>query len=576
VVLVVAFALPACEPTEKSGWYTPEGDLISFEITTRPGLHADAALKITEDLLDFGLDVTREVLETTTFLEYLYQPNLGAMQVYISANDPAIDPWSDWVWIMMSDPLDWGYLWNPCWYNDERYNELWVENYLAPNLSKKQEALYEMQQIVAEDAPMIFLVRPGFISVYRTDEWENWHNQLGGLISWINEYSYREVTPVDDATRLDVGSGNFMLNLNMNPDVQYYTSIGCSYLMIVYENLVGFPKIDEDSLEANPDAAYDFVPKLATNYSWSYEADGTGGQNQILTIDLREGAKWQDYDTEGKNFTADDVVFTLKYVLSKWGINKPINWTAVEDNDWEILPEHVLVTKTGDYQVEFRYIEGWHQPEEYFPSVFMWEPMVPEHIFGPALFDDEIKPSEWDGYSIGTGPFKVKEFVPDDYLFLERFDDYWGDGVEGWGLPAAQEVMYKYYSEAGPMWLALEGGGIDVVDYTNLPHPKIGGYEAEPDMEVEVMPGMEIVYLAFNLHPTEGYDPLKDQVLRQAIAYAIDKQDIVDMVYGGYGEVPDGFIYRESLMHNPDLPQYEYNPTTARNMLLAANYTCVE
>ena len=123
------------------------------------------------------------------------------------------------------------------------------------------------------------------------------------------------------------------------------------------------------------------------------------------------------------------------------------------------------------------------------------------------------------------------------------------------------------------MWLALEAGDIDTHDQTPIPHTKVATYEANPDLAVEFQKGITVYYLAFNLHPTEGYAPSQDKVLRQAIAYAIDGEDILELVYGGYGELADGWIYRESPMHNPDLPQYEFSLTTARDMLLAANYT---
>ena len=563
VILVAAFGLPACEPTEQSGWYTPEGDYISFELTTIGGQPGDMGLMVASDLQDLGLDVEHRVMDSTTFMEYLYQPNLGGMQVYIFGENPSADPWSDWIWTLMSDPEGWGYMWNPTWYYDERFEELYYANYLAANKTAKQEILFEMQEILAEDLPMIYMVRPEFISAHRSDNWENWHNQLGGPVTWINEWSIREVTPVDDATRYSIGGMTMMPNMNMDHETLSYSNIGCLYHMIVYENLAYYAKIDEDLGDA-----YNFVPKLATNYSVSYEADGEGGQNQIWTIELREGVKWHDYETSGKNLTADDVVYSLKYALNKWDLNKPVNWTAVEeDTEWaEIWSEHVLAEADGDHTVKLAYIDGYHQPEDYVPVWWHWDPIAPKHIFEP----DERDPIEWDGYSIGTGPFKVKEFVPDEYLLLERFDDYWGD------LPAAQEVLHEYYVDIGAMFLALENGDIDIHEWIPVPHSKISTYQADPNIELEIVPDLTIYYLAFNLHPTQGYEPVQDKVLRQAIAYAVDKQDIVDLVYGGYGGVPDGWVYRESPMHNPDLPQYTFNLTTARDMLLAAGYTYVE
>ena len=567
VVLVVAFALPSCGGGgDESGWYTPEGDLISFDINTISGVFGDIGLMVASDLQDFGLDVEEQVLDATTFLDYLYLPNLGEMQVAIYSEEPSPDPWGDWIWTLLADPEGLGEWWNPTWYDDERYNELIHLMPVAPNLTAKREILYEMQELLSEDLPMLYLVRPTILTAYRTDNWENWYNEIGGPETWLNEWSIREVTPVTNATRLNIGGLRSNSSINMEQSPLMYTDIGCLYLMFNYENLAFYPKVGPDELEANPDAAYEFVPKLATAYDVTYEDDETGGQNQVWAWTLRQGVKWHDYDTEGINFTSEDVVYTCKYVLNLQGASAPINWTAVEANAGEILPEHILVEADGDYTATMTYIQGYHQPEDYIPNWILWDAIVPKHVFEP----DERDPSEWDGNSIGTGPFHLVEFEPGEYWLFERFDDYWGD------LPAVEELLHQRYGDSGPLFLALEAGDIDVVEAESVPIAKVPQYEANPDIVVEEMPGLRIIYMAFNLHPDEGYAVLKDQVFRQAIAYAIDKEEILDLVYQGYGEIPDGWCYRESGMHNPDLPQYEYNPNTARDMLLAAGYTYVE
>ena len=574
VVLVVAFAIPACtgEPTEY--WHTPGGEKISFEISAITGPYNDIALMVTEDLQDFGLDVTVRTIDSTTFYEYLYDPASGGMEAFVVSEDPSPDPWSDWIWMMMGDPETWGAGWNPTYWSSETYDELFQQNYFAPNLSAKQEILFAMQEILATEVPVIYMVRENVITVMRIDNWENWFNELGGPCTWINEYAIREVTPVDDATQLNIGTTVLMSNLNLDQDVLSYTNAGCLYLMVVYESLVGYPKVDAATLESNPESAYDFIPKLATAYEWDYEDDGTGGQNQILRIDLREGVTWSD----GENFTADDVVYTLKYVTSRWGNSRPVNWTAVEEGGGEeILPEHMLATKTGDYQVEFRYVQDYHQNEGFFPSAFMWEEIAPEHVFGPAgngTYEGwQEDPLTWDGEYIGTGPYKVKEWEVDEYLLLERFDDYWGDGVEGWGLPAAQQVLWKMYSDVGQMWLALEAGEIDTTMGFGAPFAKYDLYMANPDLIVEVVPDLSVNNLGFNLHPTAGYEPLQDLALREAIAAAIDKDNIVEIAFGGYAEVASSWVYNESPNLNPSLPNNEYDLTEAESILLAAGYT---
>jgi len=567
VVLATAFALPACTgggtPTEY--WYTPEGEKISFEITTIGAQYGDIGHMVAEDLQDFGLDVTHKAMDSTTFLEYLYQPNEGKIEAAIYAEDPSPDPWNDWIWGMLADPLDWGYLWNPAWYNNTQYDQLHLENYVAPNLSAKQEIVFELQEILNEDVPMHYLVRDQFIAVHRTDDWGNWYNEMGGYVSWINEWSIREATKLGDEDTLGIGLLALMDSLNMDQATLFYTNVGCLYLMLVYENLCFYPKIGEDL-----GAAYDFVPKLATNYTISYEPDGTGGQNQVWTIYLRQGVKWHDYDTSGKNWTADDMIYSMKYIHDHWRNNKPINWTAVEENDWEILPEHVLVTKVNDYQVEWRYIEGYHQNEDFFPSIYLWDAFVPAHVFGPAgngtYAEWNEDPKMWDGECIGTGPYKVKEFVPDEYLLLERNDDYWGP------LPEAEYVLFKLYSDSGPLFLALENGTIDATEAA-APPAKYDDYMANPNLEVEVAPDLSIYYLVFNLHPTAGYAPLQDKILRQAIAYAIDEQEIADVARGGFAEVAYSWMYNESPNFNPDLTKRDYDPAAAEALLLDAGYT---
>jgi ABC-type transport system substrate-binding protein len=566
VVLVLAFAIPACtgEPTEY--WYTPEGEKISFEITTTAGESGDLGLMVVQNLHDFGLDVDLRVIDSTTYYEYLYEPNLGGMEAFVSAEDPAPDPWSDWIWWMLADPEDWGYLWNPCWYNNEAYTALFLENYLVPNLTAKQEVLYELQEILAEDIPVIYLAREELISVYREDKWTNWVNELGGPVTWINEWSIREVTPVGNETQLNIGTLALMSNLNVDQDILQYTDAGCLYMYLVYENLAFMSKLDEESLESNPNAAYEFIPKLATDYDVTYESDGEGGQNQVWTIDLREGVKWHDYETEGINFTADDVVYTAKYAMSPWGPNRAVNWTAVEEaGGEEVLPEDILVEKTSDYQVQLRFIEGYHQNEDFLPCSWLWFGILPEHIFNAEGAPED--PLSWDGNNIGTGPYKVKEWEPDEYLLLERFDDYWGP------LPEAEQVLFKLYTDVGPMFLALEAGEIDTTMASGAPFAKYDDYVANPDLTVEVVPDLSINYLGFNLHPTGGYEPLQDLALREAIAAAIDKQNIVDVALGGYAEVSDSWVYLESTMHKDDLPNNEYDPTEAESILTAAGYT---
>jgi peptide/nickel transport system substrate-binding protein len=356
-------------------------------------------------------------------------------------------------------------------------------------------------------------------------------------------------------------------NLLMSQDELMWSHTGCLYLMLVYENLVGYPKLEETD-------AYNFTPKLATAYEVTYESDGTGGQNQIFTYTLREGVKWHD----GEAFNAEDVVHTCKYTMFNFAESRPVNWTAVWARDpdaEEILPEEMLVTNTSEYEVQMRYIDGYHQNDSYVPNAYIWYAMTPQHIFqgeDPLLIT---------GNYTGTGPYKVEEFVADSHLLLVRNDDYWGkDDVSGrWQLAGPERVLFQLYEVMGTFWLAFEAGGVSGMDSSasfSIPFEFLDDYTADEDITVEIVDDLSVYYMPFNLHPTGGYAPLADLALRQAIAAAIDKQGIVDVAFGGYAEPQDSFVYIESPMHHDSLPNNTFDLTLAESILTDAGYILYE
>jgi ABC-type transport system substrate-binding protein len=552
VALVLGIFLTGCPSngTEEEYWHTPvaEGDnKIEFVITATES-YSDVALPIVTNLQDFGFDVSMEIIDSTTYYDYLYFPNNTVnMKCFVSAEDPSPDPWSDWIWDMLADPHDLGAWWNPTWYNSTSYNTLCVENMLSKNLTEKEGILHDLQLTLATDVPVVFLVREENLTPYRIDRWDNWYNQLGGMVSWINEHAMREVTPTVANTdhQLVIGVQALPGSLAMDQEYLMYTHCGCLYLMHTYEGFAHYPHL-------NTESPYLFVPKLATDYSVSYEPDGNGGQNQVYTVNLQPGVKWHDYNTTGEIFDADDVVYSMKNVWAQWGANKPLNHTG---------DESMLVKKITDTQVEMRYVEGYHQNEGYFPDCFKWYAFVPKHKF------EGKDPLTYDGEGIGTGPWTLKEFVSGSYLLLERFDDYWDD------LPAAEQVLYVLHESEGTLWPAFEAGEIDCVAAPSIPFPKKADYEADPNIGVDVVDDLSVYYLGFNLHPTEGYAPLQDLELRKAIAAAIDKENIVALALGGFGSVADTFTYTESEMHLDGLPNNTYSLSTAESILTAAGYT---
>jgi len=573
VVLVVGVLVPGCAGGPTQEWlhspYTNEKIELTLTVPTMPIDYVSMGEMIVEQLRDFGIDVTLTTMDHETYVNMMYDPWEGGLQMFIYGLDPAYDPWSDWIWSSLTDPYTWGNYWNGSYWYNARFNELYWQNYHTANLTEKQGVLYELQEIINHELPNYMLVRPDFIAAYRTDRWTSWHNDIGGVHLWSNVWSVLDAQAVDGATTMAIGFPTDMFNLNMDNDVLDQTTLGCAYKNLVYECLSRCTKIEEGHAED----AYVFTPVLAVNYSVSTETRihpvyETPWEAQVWTVKLREGVKWHD----GEDFTAYDVEYTCKNIWNPWEPDKPVTWHAyMESEDENDLQWWVEVV--DEHTIEFIYDEPINP--DYVPGWWNWNCIAPKHIFEP----DERDPHEWDGYSIGTGPFKFVERVPGEYQHWTRNNGWWGD-------PPEVEDLYNFvFPSTSAMIMALEKGDIDTFVEFPLPAALIDDVEADPNITVDIVPGITIVYLGFNLY-SDGYrdeelggphlepevNPLQDEVLRQAIAYAIDMEEIIDVVYLGYGEMVDSFVYPESSNHNPDLEMYEFNPTKARDILEAAGY----
>src|ERR1700751_2911444 len=186
-------------------------------------------------------------------------------------------------------------------------------------------------------------------------------------------------------------------------------------MMGVFNNLVMF---DQHVAQNSPDS---IIPDLATGWSWS--EDG-----KELTFPLRQGVKWHD----GKTFTAADVKCTWDLLLGKSNeklrVNPRQTWYSNLDQ----------VTSNGDYEVTFHL----KRPQPALLSLLAsgWSPVYPCHI----------SPREMRSHPIGTGPFKLVEFKPNESIKVARNPDYWKkdrpylDGIEYTIIPNTSTRMLGF------------------------------------------------------------------------------------------------------------------------------------
>ncbi|HDI42176.1 MAG TPA: peptide ABC transporter substrate-binding protein, partial [Candidatus Bathyarchaeota archaeon] len=226
---------------------------------------------------------------------------------------------------------------------------------------------------------------------------------------------------------------------------------------------------------------------------------------------------------------------------------------------WYVDTDFEEVKVIDEYTVRLTLVNPISRPPMY------WCPILPKHIWEPYA-EDLLEYDNKD--AIGSGPFKLKEFRSEEYVLLEANEEYWG------GRPYVDEVLLIAYANEEAQILALKKGDIQTIGYRGLSSPAAAEkLRGEPNIEIGEYPGLGIWWLSIDLYK-EG--PLQDLNVRKAIAYAINRDRIIDTVYMGYAEKADSFVYPELDIHNPNLPQYDYNPTLAAQILDEAGYVDID
>ncbi len=162
----------------------------------------------------------------------------------------------------------------------------------------------------------------------------------------------------------------------------------------------------------------------------------------------------------------------------------------------------------------------------------------------------------------GTGPFMFKEWDRGEQLVMERNPEYWGE-FEG----NIETLIFRPIADGAARLQALQTGeiqGYDLVDPQD--YETIEGSE---DLQLLERPAFNVAYVGFN----QAVDPLDDLAVRQAIAHAINRQEIVDAFYAGQGVVAKEFMPPELFGYADDVTEYEFDPDKAKQILQDAGYT---
>ncbi len=161
---------------------------------------------------------------------------------------------------------------------------------------------------------------------------------------------------------------------------------------------------------------------------------------------------------------------------------------------------------------------------------------------------------------VGTGPFKFVEWKKDDHITVDAFDGYWG------GKPKLQRIIFQPVPEPSVRALKIQNGEADVtwaIDPKDVPALK-----GQANTDVFEQPGLNVNMAEINLMMSQ----LQSKALRQAMNYAINKQELADILYSSAGTPASGVLPPTSWAFNSDLKAYPFDPDQARALLKDAGY----
>ena len=279
------------------------------------------------------------------------------------------------------------------------------------------------------------------------------------------------------------------------------------------------------------------IPGVAER--WEYDEE-----TYTWTFYLRSGVKFHD----GVELTADDVVFSFKVICHpdypgvRFGNFKNIvGAQAYHDGEIDDFGE-VAVKALDRYTVQIQL----DSIQATFLAYTAGSGILPKHIYEPYFEENGYEKQEGATldlrYLVGSGPYKFVEWVADQYVKLEKYEDYWNSrenpiATEGQVTAAGiDEVYFVMIPDPDAQFLALQAGNIDAMGATVDQYFEA---EANPDLEAIRYPYLVYDYLHFNLD--EEKTPLfQDVRVRQAIGYAIDRDTMIDQVLRGLGTVCNG------------------------------------
>lgn len=290
----------------------------------------------------------------------------------------------------------------------------------------------------------------------------------------------------------------------------------------IYEPLIGL------------DGSGNYIPQLAT----SWEMD-----DEKLVLTLREDVVFHD----GTKFNAEAVKSVLEWYLSD-------ECAHVYKSE---IAEISSIDVIGEYQVQLNLSAKS-------AALIGALANVAGYMISPAAIEEYG--DDLSTHAVGTGPFVLKEYVAGDHVTLVRNENYYEIGEDGQPLPYLDEVIVKTITDDSVKTTNLMTGDIDLVDWNNSINSTLT-LQSYDDIVTYSTPATDTYVLLINA----GDEQLSDVKVRQAVSYAINREEVAAAMTEGLGQ-PAAFLSTSNQWYYDEYNPYSYDTEKAKELLAEAGY----
>lgn len=404
------------------------------------------------------------------------------------------------------------------WSRDE-YDDV-VESFTQEmDLEQRVEYAHLAQDILATNVPVAYMTNPPVFVAHNHELYDDWDRLLGG-------FAYFNPTTLKSGVHQSGDTG--VIAASVSPPEQFPNFMSHTGPEAVFLHKLNYDPLVQMDPDGNP------VAEGAAE-DWEVVSDTE------IDVTLREGMTWHD----GEPVTPEDVIFTWDYATEHG-----ITYLASDIDPYE---SSELV---GDRTIRFTL----SRPFGGFIPVSLYRvPILPQHVWDGITEEEGLDhPGEWaDPDMTGSGPFQMVNYEPGNRIVFEKHEGhYYADEYD------FDSLVYNIY---GTRTAAI--GDVIAGNATFAEDLGFSDWERADDADNVTAVTNESIQIN-GIFINTVREPYNDVRVRQAIAYAINRSEILDTVHQGYGEVAISPIASANeTYYNPDVPAYEHSVEQAQSLL---------